>query len=121
MVGTRLFVYGSLRRGCRHQDKLERAHFEGVSSTRAGYRLVHYEDGYPALVVDGSGKVEGEVYLVDLEVLSELDDFEDCPFLYQRSRIELSDGRGAVAYTIEAKLAMRYPAFIGSVWPCEKR
>lgn len=90
------------------------ARFEGTSSVR-GHRLLLYEDSYPALCADpdGSGTVQGEVYLITEMQLKKLDAFEDVPTLYQRTLVTLSDGRLAFAYLVDSACASRYPALDG--------
>jgi gamma-glutamylcyclotransferase (GGCT)/AIG2-like uncharacterized protein YtfP len=75
--------------------------------------LVSYLDGYPALVRGAAGQggvVSGEVYRVDSAQLGRLDDFEECPELYQRQEIELEDGSTAEAYVITPERARRLPS-----------
>jgi len=94
---VRLFVYGSLRKGERHHDRMRGAEFEGPARTTTGFRLIRHGD-YPALVAGGEGSVEGEVYRVDAALLDELDEFEGCPELYRRERVMLDDGSFAETY-----------------------
>lgn len=130
-----VFVYGSLKRGQRHHGELAGARFVGQARA-VGARLVHYVDGYPALVQTGTeaasralasddenvpNEVPGELYEVDGALLGRLDDFEDCPVLYRRALIEvvLVDDAGvaatvvAHAYVIEAGLGAAYPPIEG--------
>lgn len=93
---TLLFVYGSLRRGGSNHRELRGAAFLGLARTRASYALVRIDE-YPALVV-GSESVAGELYAVDGALLDELDAFEGAA--YTRARIELEDGRLALAYRL---------------------
>jgi gamma-glutamylaminecyclotransferase len=93
-----LFVYGSLKRGLRHHAELRGAVFLGEVRTAPRYRLVLY-GAYPALT-RGDSAVAGELYRVDEAKLARLDDFEGCPDLYRRDRVELADGRHVVAYLL---------------------
>jgi gamma-glutamylcyclotransferase (GGCT)/AIG2-like uncharacterized protein YtfP len=96
-MNVRLFVYGSLRKGYRHHDRMEGAVFECTVRTAVGFRLILF-GAYPALVEGGEGSVEGEVYLVSAALIEELDVFEGCPDLYQRARVLLEDGTQAETY-----------------------
>lgn len=99
---TLIFVYGSLRRGEQHHGQMEGAEFVGERRTRAFYRVVTYVEGYPALVraAEGGLPISGELYGVTNEHLARLDEFEECPTLYQRQSVSLEDGTEAQAYLI---------------------
>jgi gamma-glutamylcyclotransferase (GGCT)/AIG2-like uncharacterized protein YtfP len=109
-----VFVYGSLKRGFRHASVIERARRLGPA-TAEPYALVRYGD-YPAMVSALHGVVFGELVLVDEELLLRLDEFEDCPDIYQREQIRLSDGREAFAYVITPERARRCPQIAGGTW-----
>jgi gamma-glutamylcyclotransferase (GGCT)/AIG2-like uncharacterized protein YtfP len=99
----RLFVYGSLRRGGRHHDRMREAEFESIGATSPGYELLRYGD-YPGLVpAEGAGVVRGEVYRVSEMLLKHLDEFEACPDLYRREWVTLEDGSQAMAYLLSTK------------------
>ena len=114
IANVQVFVYGSLKQGFRHASVIERAQRLGASAAEP-FVLVRYGD-YPAMVRAPSGVVLGELVLVDEQLLLELDEFEDCPELYQRERIGLKDGREAFAYLISPERARRYPLIAGGVW-----
>ena len=90
----RLFVYGSLRRGRENHDELDGAEYVGPARTEPRYRLVQQE-GYRALI-EGDRTIEGELYDVDEEMMSRLDEFEGNG--YRRSTVALADGSNAFAY-----------------------
>ncbi len=115
---ARLFVYGSLQRGCSNAGLLEGAACLGPGSTADGHALVLYHDGFPALYRDqsGRGRVRGELYVVGSALLIELDAFEDVPDLYQREEIELADGSTAQAYIVTAEVASQFVAVQGGSW-----
>jgi gamma-glutamylcyclotransferase (GGCT)/AIG2-like uncharacterized protein YtfP len=115
-VEEELFVYGSLKRGHVHHEELKAARFMGQGCVR-GYRLVLYQDSYPALV-EGTGadlRVWGEVYRVSPQGIAQLDAFEECPQLYQRVRVPLEDGSQPWAYVIPQETGELYPT-IGGLW-----
>ncbi len=90
---TRVFVYGSLKRGLSNDHYLRGQRFLGRARTRPRYRLFDW-GGYPGLVERaGDGlAIHGEVYLVDDACLAELDRLEDIDRgLYRRDRIELAE------------------------------
>jgi gamma-glutamylcyclotransferase (GGCT)/AIG2-like uncharacterized protein YtfP len=102
-LSERLFVYGSLRRGEEHHDRLEGARFEREATVR-GARLV-IQGGYPALVLEGEGLVHGEVHRVSQRLLQTLDVFEEVPQRYARGSVILDDGSGAMAYSVSPERA----------------
>lgn len=97
---TRIFVYGSLKRGFPLHGALLGQQFLGASRTAPGFRL--YDVGaFPAMTVDpdpdGCRMIDGEVYEVDDECLDDLDRIEGEGRLYERVEIELEVGK-AQAY-----------------------
>jgi len=96
-----LFVYGTLKRGCRNHGALRGAEFLGEAATGPAYLLVNCGT-YPGLVRAQNGQagvaVRGELYCVDAALLTELDRFEDVPAEYVRETILLGDGSEAQAY-----------------------
>jgi gamma-glutamylcyclotransferase (GGCT)/AIG2-like uncharacterized protein YtfP len=110
-----LFVYGSLKRGFCHHARLQGAVFEGEAITEPHYGLVLLGD-YPALYSGGGKRVRGELYRIKAELLTELDQFEDCPNVYQRESIALQDGSRAFAYLIDAERAQRCTPIESERW-----
>jgi gamma-glutamylaminecyclotransferase len=100
MGKTKVFVYGTLKRGGRSHHLLDGQEFLGPARTRPAYRL--YDRGsYPCLVEDWENgvPVQGEVWRVDDETLQRLDAYEGLPGLYCRKEIALEEFPGAaVAY-----------------------
>ena len=111
---VRLFVYGSLKVGFRHADVLRDA-IRVCSASAEPFSLVRY-GRYPALVASPSGVVHGELVLVDQALLLQLDEFEQCPNLYQRQAIPLRDGLLAYAYVIDSELEKHYSEIPGGIW-----
>ncbi|MBC8039707.1 MAG: gamma-glutamylcyclotransferase [Opitutaceae bacterium] len=88
---TNLFVYGTLKRGCKNHLHLAGQTFIGNVRSIAGYRLYDLGD-YPGMVPDpiDTAGVTGEVWSVDDAVLAYLDEFEGvAEGLYRRERIRL--------------------------------
>jgi len=109
-----LFVYGSLKPGFQHANVLGGALFSGPALATP-YALVRYGQ-YPAMVPAPEGVVHGELVFVDQVLLEALDDFEQCPSLYQRHTIQLVDGRDAQAYLVTLELAAACPRIAGGIW-----
>src|SRR5437868_1974307 len=92
MAGTRVFVYGSLKRGQRNHHYLDGQLFLGEATTLPRYRLFDYGP-YPFLVEapQRGEAVKGEVWEVSDTVLLRLDELEEAPSLYQRGEIALHE------------------------------
>lgn len=94
--GDLLFVYGTLMRGLPlHRAMAGGATFLGHGSVRG--RLLDL-GRYPGLV-DGQGRVRGELYRVERpELLRALDREEGYNFVRRRGAVTLDDGRRARAW-----------------------
>lgn len=111
-----LFVYGSLKRGHANHEQLAGAAFLGRAQTAPGYTL--YRVGvYPGLAPGGQGVVVGELYGVAPEAFRRLDEFEGCPWLYERGRVQLADGRWAHTYLIPGSRRGQGDERLGDSWP----
>lgn len=98
---TRIFVYGTLKRGFSNHRELSGQVFIGPARTIPGFQLVDI-GGYPGLVscpTDQQG-VAGELWAVDAAGLVRLDQFEGVDTgLYVRKPVPLQAGAGpAEAY-----------------------
>ncbi len=88
---TRIFVYGTLKRGGRNHHYLVGQQFLGEAHTPAGYTLFSLGD-YPGMVrvADDQTGVTGEVWAVDPAGLQQLDELEGVDEgLYERTPIRL--------------------------------
>ncbi len=98
-----LFVYGTLKRGCRNHGVLRGAVFAGDAVTEPAYLMVNC-GSYPGLVraeraTTGDGMaIRGELYRLDESLLALLDRFEDEGTEYVRGPITLADGSEAQTY-----------------------
>ncbi|HZP04805.1 MAG TPA: gamma-glutamylcyclotransferase family protein [Terracidiphilus sp.] len=96
-----VFVYGTLKRGCRNHHVLRAADFLGEAWTEPIYLMVNC-GSYPGLVHAGPARegqaIHGELYRVDAPLLAMLDAFEDVPREYTRASIELRNGTPAQSY-----------------------
>src|SRR5262249_53161627 len=73
-----LFLYGTLKRGCRNHHLVAGQEFLGPARTLPRYRL--YDSGlYPCLVEDTMQgcAIAGELWRVEADALERLDEFED--------------------------------------------
>ena len=87
----RIFVYGTLKRGCKNHHHLAGQSYIGEARTARGFRLYHLGD-YPGMVADPTDHegVTGEVWEVDAAMLAHLDDFEGVSEgLYRRDQVPL--------------------------------
>jgi gamma-glutamylcyclotransferase (GGCT)/AIG2-like uncharacterized protein YtfP len=112
--GARVFVYGTLLRGCHNNRLLTGAAFEGEAML-LGYAL-HDLGGCPAILPDPSRSVTGEVFAVDAPTLALLDRLEGHPLIYARSAVTLADGSAAEAYVGAAPWMREAPRIPGGSW-----
>ncbi|XP_051745288.1 gamma-glutamylaminecyclotransferase C-like [Ctenopharyngodon idella] len=109
---TQIFVYGTLKKGQPNYFRMTdpangRAEFVAHARTVERYPLViATKDNFPFLLnVPGKGqRVQGEIYSVDQKMLEFLDEFEECPKLYQRTtvQLEVQDGLGEGENTLKS-------------------
>ena len=97
---VRLFVYGLLLQGEREHALLEGAPLLGHALTAAEHTLVDL-DFYPALLAGGSVAVAGELYDVSRHLRFKLDVHHQCPALFRRITVKLSDGSEAETYAMD--------------------
>lgn len=117
MTRRHLFVYGTLKRGCRKHALLEGQEFLGPARTLPRYRL--YDGGaFPCLVpapYNGIA-VQGELWTVDEEAVQRIDVWEDAPHLFIRRTIDLEQCLLPVeAYFYRGDVSSLKDA--GPVWP----
>ncbi len=72
----------------------------GHARTAVGFRLVDLGQ-FPALILGGDARVEGELYSVSRECLRKLDELKENGRLFHRRAVELEDGRKAQAYFMD--------------------
>ena len=73
---TKLFIYGTLKRGCSNHHYMAGQRFVDVAQTAPLYRLVSM-GSYPGMVTADPGRsIDGEVWEVDDECLRRLDILE---------------------------------------------
>ena len=116
---TRVFVYGTLKRGGRNHHFLAGQQFLGEARTAPGYTLYSLGD-YPGMVrsADAKNDVIGEVWAVDAACLEKLDELEGvAEGLYERAPVKLAApfaAQSVATYLYLRSLEGRQS--IGSVW-----
>ena len=90
-----VFVYGTLRKGSTANHFLADATYVGEDTTKQkSFDMVDLysssTSSFPGVVKTGKFGIEGDVYLVNDDTLSMLDDYESNGSLYNRELIELS-------------------------------
>lgn len=86
-----IFVYGTLKRGCKNHAWLKGQQFLGPARTAPGYRLISL-GSYPGMVpwTEDLAGITGEVWSVDAAGLARLDELEGLDErLYTRESITL--------------------------------
>lgn len=100
---TPIFVYGTLKKG-HHNAKvlLATSKFVGVDSTLTRYRMRCV--GFPRVWKDKKDghSIEGELYLVNDEILGRLDTLEGVPRHYERKSVQLEKYGQAWMYVMPA-------------------
>jgi gamma-glutamylcyclotransferase (GGCT)/AIG2-like uncharacterized protein YtfP len=112
---TLIFVYGRMRRGEENHRFLSGAQFIGESETAACFDLVDL-GGLPGLIEGGTSTVHGELYTVTASMLSMIDELEDHPETFRRTRIELHDGKFADGYVMPRSQASCFPRLSDGRW-----
>ncbi len=98
-MGALLFVYGTLKRGCRNHRLLAGQTFVGPARTVPGFTLYDL-GGYPGIAPapGETAGVVGELWAIDAAALARLDAFEGVhEGLYRRAPISLQVPPGAAA------------------------
>lgn len=99
-----VFVYGTLRRGCRNHHLLQGAQCLGLALTVEAYALFvgqcPYVQRKPPDLSLPLIRITGEVYMVDAATFAALDELEDHPHDYCRELVdaELQDGKRVPAW-----------------------
>lgn len=96
MAKTRVFVYGTLKKGnsIRGLDKLcANARFIGEAETSDNNYSLYDLGAFPAACSPGVNRIRGEVWEIDNELLTEqLDAIEGYPHFYTRDKIQTTHG-----------------------------
>jgi gamma-glutamylaminecyclotransferase len=116
---TKLFVYGTLRRGEPAHALLGNARLVGRARTDACFTLVD-AGGYPGMVAGGHTKVTGEIYEIDPAAWPELDRYEEAPEVYERVQLVV-EGHVVGAYLLRARHAAGKPVIESGDWSGQPR
>ena len=112
---TRVFVYGTLRRGDYNHYILKESTFLGTANTEPRFTLVNL-GVFPAMINKGNTSIRGEVYEVDDSTLRTLDSLEGHPNYYVRGKIQLQNGMEANAYVLPNRRADFHPTIPSGDW-----
>lgn len=88
---TRVFVYGTLRKGHYNHAMMRDATFVANAST---FGKMYSAGSFPMVSIENHDNhlVEGEIYEVSDELLQRLDDLESHPKWYVRTLVETTSG-----------------------------
>lgn len=118
-AATRVFVYGTLKRGGSNHSFLAGQEFLGTARTAPGFTLYSLGD-YPGMVRDsgdGTG-VEGELWAVDATCLTRLDELEGvAEGLYERVPVPLAAPPRTSAESYLYRRPIQHLPRVGSTWP----
>jgi len=112
-----LFVYGTLKKGCKNHKILinpeSAAEFYGEGKIRGSM----YDLGdYPAIILDDTAWIMGEIYRITEREIRILDRFEEVPGLYQRSIIRVNDLIEAWVYHMQPEQVENRPQIKNGCW-----
>lgn len=85
---TRVFCYGSLKKGFGNHSLLTEATYVGRALTEGRFTMLHL-GGFPGIVQQGDTSIHGELYDVDAALLYRLDRLEGHPNFYIRTPISV--------------------------------
>ena len=121
---VQIFTYGTLKKGRYNHYLVERSPYLGIGLTLAEYDLISLGT-FPAVVANGVYRIKGEVYDVDDQTLSRLDQLEGNGFFYQRRLVEVDVEtakltvwmylllRGIIGYDDQIKATSQIKEWIG--------
>ena len=88
---TLIFVYGSLKAGLHNHYILEHSNLLCTHVTAPIFTMISF-DAYPAVLLNGTTAIHGEVYSVSEDIFAEVAELEGFPFFYNRVEIETKYG-----------------------------
>lgn len=119
-----VFVYGTLKTGGRFHGALEGCPTLGEGRTAVAYKMMSTES-YPVVFRDVSSfkknstyHVKGEIYLVDIQTMGELDRIEGNGWLYTRKKVFiylLDDEQGYKTHNGISKPSMECWVYFGNM------
>jgi gamma-glutamylaminecyclotransferase len=89
---TKVFVYGTLKKGYSNHSFLSGAKFIGKAETCSTYLMIGKDMPFPYLLryaraSEGGLKIQGEVYEVSSDILAKLDMLEGVPHHYKKEEV----------------------------------
>lgn len=114
-MSTRVFVYGTLRRGEANHHLLTTAEFVREARTAPAFTLYAF-DGHPGMGDTGTTAIVGECFDVDASTLAALDALEDHPRWYQRREVSLEDGELVAMYILPPHFTEGRAVIPGGDW-----
>lgn len=111
-MSTKLFVYGTLRRGEYAHELLSQNGAKFIRECKTHFKYQLYDQGsFPGMTIeDKPGGVHGELFEVSEECLKDTDRYEGVDSgLFSRQEIEIDDGEKAIAYLIQKSVGRRIP------------
>lgn len=106
-VGNKVFVYGSLKSG-HHANHIMRNHADFITDDRIEGSLYNL-GAFPGYKPEGSCMVRGEVYeVLDEELIPILDEYENCPTLYDRVKIRTERGYFCWVYILRQNVSSEW-------------
>ncbi|MDG2208223.1 MAG: gamma-glutamylcyclotransferase [Pirellulales bacterium] len=110
-----IFVYGTLKRGFPAHTQLRGSTFLETARTTSQFTL--YNCGaWPAMVAEGHGSVNGELFEIPIETLELLDEYEGHPHLFRRTTITLAEHH-AEAWLFDRDIPSEWPVITEGSWP----
>jgi gamma-glutamylaminecyclotransferase len=101
MNKTKVFVYGTLKKGSRSRglDRWgEGADFIGHAVTSKPIFSLYDLGAFPAVGITGSNHIAGEVWSVNDDTMADLDRIEGYPAFYKRTQIDTTQGRAWIYF-----------------------
>jgi gamma-glutamylcyclotransferase (GGCT)/AIG2-like uncharacterized protein YtfP len=95
MSKTRVFVYGTLKKGNSQRgldlwgDGVE---FVGNALTAKPVYSLYDLGAFPAVSINGKSHILGEVWAIDTRIMNDLDNIEGYPAFYKRTQINTTLG-----------------------------
>ncbi|HID27623.1 MAG TPA: gamma-glutamylcyclotransferase [Methanosarcinales archaeon] len=95
----KLFVYGTLKRGCSRHHVMQKynAIYLGETITTEKFALIKIGN-YPGVIKKSRYQIHGELYCISDSLLARLDIIEGVPYLYKREKVALASEEEAILY-----------------------
>ena len=122
MAESLILVYGSLLSGERNHGYLQHAQLIGKGITLPHFELLDL-GSYPAMVLDGTTAIHGEIYAVDDDTLARLDRLEGHPHYFVRAHITLQgpDELEVWVYVMRREILTAKPRIRSGDWKARRK